>query len=68
MVTSAEIKTIQLNPFLFFLRQVLALLAEQDTQDIFADPVDEEEVADYRYGFCFYLCFSSFYCCFSYVY
>merc|ERR1712055_858309 len=44
---SAEIKTIQLNPFLFFLRKLLEHLEELDTQDIFADPVDPDEVPDY---------------------
>jgi bromodomain and PHD finger-containing protein 1 len=48
LATNAEIKTIQLNPFLFFLRRVIELLAEFDTQEIFADPVDENEVPDYR--------------------
>ena len=44
---SAEIKTIQLNPFLLFLRKLLEHLEVLDTQDIFADPVDPDEVPDY---------------------
>merc|ERR1719341_1696666 len=47
LAVSAEIKTIQLNPFLFFLRKLLEHLEELDTQDIFADPVDPDEVPDY---------------------
>lgn len=47
IVTQAEIKQIELNPFMFFLRKVLDLLADNDAQDIFADPVDTDEVADY---------------------
>jgi len=47
IVTQAEIKQIELNPFMFFLRKVLDLLAENDAQDIFAEPVDTDEVADY---------------------
>jgi len=47
LTVSAEIKTIQLNPFLFFLRKLLEHLEELDTQDIFADPVDPDEVPDY---------------------
>ena len=47
LAVSAEIKTIQLNPFLFFLRKLLVHLEELDTQDIFADPVDPDEVPDY---------------------
>jgi len=43
----AEVKQIELNPFMFFLRKVLDLLAENDAQDIFADPVDTDEVTDY---------------------
>merc|ERR1712013_682416 len=41
---SAEITTIQLNPFLLFLRKLLEHLEVLDTQDIFADPVDPDEV------------------------
>jgi len=44
---SAEITTIQLNPFLLFLRKLLEHLEVLDTQDIFADPVDPDEVPDY---------------------
>merc|ERR1712130_1079150 len=47
IVTQSEIKQIELNPFMFFLRKVLDLLAENDAQDIFAEPVDTDEVADY---------------------
>jgi len=47
LVVNSEIKTIQLNPFLFFLRKVLEHLEELDTQEIFADPVDPDEVPDY---------------------
>merc|ERR1712142_306778 len=47
IVTQAEIKQIELNPFMFFLRKVLDLLSENDAQDIFAEPVDTDEVTDY---------------------
>ena len=47
VTTEAEIKQIELNPFVYFLRKILDFLAENDTQDIFADPVDTDEVADY---------------------
>ena len=34
----------KLTPFLFLLRNTLDQLQEKDNQDIFADPVDLEEV------------------------
>jgi len=45
--TNTEIKFLELNPSVDFLKRVLDLLVEQDTQDIFADPVDTNAVSDY---------------------
>jgi len=42
-----QIKQIELNPFMYFLGRIMELLQENDTQEIFADPVDTDEVADY---------------------
>ncbi len=42
-----NIKYLELNPFAYFLRMVMELLVEQDTQDIFGEPVDPAEVPDY---------------------
>ena len=45
--TETQIKQIELNPFMYFLGRILELLEENDTQEIFAEPVDTDEVADY---------------------
>ena len=42
-----QIKQIELNPFMYFLGRIMELLQENDTQEIFAEPVDTDEVADY---------------------
>ena len=45
--TETQIKQIELNPFMYFLGRIMELLQENDTQEIFAEPVDIDEVADY---------------------
>ena len=45
--TEMQIKQIELNPFMYFLGRILELLQEHDSQEIFADPVDTDEVPDY---------------------
>ena len=45
--TETQIKQIELNPFMYFLGRIMELLQENDTQEIFAEPVDTDEVADY---------------------
>jgi hypothetical protein len=55
VTATMNIKYLELNPFAYFLRKVMELLQEQDTQDIFGEPVDPAEVPDYLGEF--------FYCC-----
>jgi hypothetical protein len=47
VTATMNIKYLELNPFAYFLRMVMELLVEQDTQDIFGEPVDPAEVPDY---------------------
>lgn len=47
VAASADIKFLELNPFSFFLRKILDILTEQDTTEIFREPVDPDEVPDY---------------------
>ncbi|XP_012936104.1 bromodomain-containing protein 1 isoform X2 [Aplysia californica] len=48
----------KLQPFLMLLRNTLNQLQEKDTEDIFADPVSEEEAPDYRDVIKHPMCFS----------
>ena len=45
--TEGQIKQIELNPFMYFLGRIMELLQENDTQEIFAEPVDTDDVQDY---------------------
>jgi len=44
---SIDIKEMELDPFLVFLRKIFDMLEENDSQHIFAEPVDVRDVPDY---------------------